>query len=357
MSHSYLRNRLPRMKIAVDAFLSEESVDKDVKGIFVFGSYPKGIVRPSSDIDLIVLHRSKRDHTTFISQNEIFECIYLTPEDMIRLVSRGMWIDIVLTGEILYDPDDAVKELKDKVAKWEWTPEHIGKQIELSKEEIEKSIKMLNEQRPWDALQFTRNAATELMRATLMKNQQKEISLVHLGDLLDYIREKDKRLYQIVASLHDFTGVSPLGLKEWISKIQVRRNEVEQKAIIQLLNELDDQGPSELLGKYKSTIKKLRPSKTQIRNAEDCLEKGNHEGALLHMRWSLRLLGMLSSYDTSGGLLKHIEIHDPNYYQLMIEIGGFRNITADNVKSWNQELTQLITSNFSEFVDVNNPST
>lgn len=352
MSRSYLRNRLQRMKLAVDAFLSEESVDKDVKGIFVFGSYPKGLVRPSSDIDLIVLHRSKRDHTTFIHQNEILECIYLTPEDMIRLVSRGMWIDIVLSGEILYDPDDVLKELKDKVTKWKWTSEQIGKQIEVSKEEIEKSKKMLNEQRPWDALQFTRNAATELMRATLMKNQQTEISLVHLCDLLDFTRLREKRLYQIVASLHDFTGISPLRLKEWISRIQVRRNEVEQKAIEKLIDELDVQSTSELLGKYKSTIKRLRPSKTQLLNAENCLEKGDLEGALLHMRYSLRLLGMLSDFDSSGGFLKHIEIHDPNYYQLMIEIGGFRNVTAGNVNTWDEEFTQLITSNFSEFVDV-----
>jgi len=105
------------MKKVIADFLVELEASDDVLGYMIFGSYARGDQREGSDIDILVLVKKGAWRDVEIRDGQVFEMVYASLDDAKSFYEKNpndavqQWTD----GDIVYDPDGRMSELKDFV--------------------------------------------------------------------------------------------------------------------------------------------------------------------------------------------------------------------------------------------------
>jgi len=100
-------------KATID-FLEELKSDQNVIGIVLFGSWARGNNREESDVDLLVLLQEGFKRAIKVSDGQVFELIYTTPDDALKFYSDhlddafGLWS----VAKNLYSKDSSVENLQ-----------------------------------------------------------------------------------------------------------------------------------------------------------------------------------------------------------------------------------------------------
>jgi len=98
-------------------FIEELKSDDNVLGVVLFGSWARGNNRTDSDVDLVVILKDGYQRTVETRGEQVFELIYTTAPSAFDYWNSnkddcaGLWN----VAKIVYDTDDVVKNLKNKV--------------------------------------------------------------------------------------------------------------------------------------------------------------------------------------------------------------------------------------------------
>jgi len=98
-------------------FLEELKSDQNVIGIVLFGSWARGSNREGSDVDLLVLLQEGFKRAVKVSDGQIFELIYTTPDAAIKYYrdhlddAFGLWS----VAKNLYSKESTVENLQNLV--------------------------------------------------------------------------------------------------------------------------------------------------------------------------------------------------------------------------------------------------
>ncbi len=274
------------MSELVKDFVRQESRSEGVAGIVVFGSFAKGGVVESSDLDLLVLREDSEGYSRERrEENGIFLEIHRWPAMMFGIPFTGgqsnvfqdaFCLAVMRDGKILYDPKEMLHRYK-RYAQTHSLP-HVHKRSLAGKAKASLLLAQdLLEKRELEAAEIEiRRATEELARVLLLECDV--LDLVSPKYYLPHLRREAPDFHRTFSEVHN------LG--------EIHRDQVEAR--IQLVSkwwrlivdEIRQTGKEEWLRQGDA----VQGAQTELSNAQDCLGKGEIEGALLQTRYSAILL-------------------------------------------------------------------
>lgn len=276
---------LERMSDLLEDVVRQESQDSRVVGILVFGSFVKGKVRRTSDLDIIVV---KEDIEEFSRKRQrikgILLEIYTWPLKFFRKpfcgemagLSTPFLFGVMRTGRILYDPKGTLQEFK-RYAQTRKLPNSIVKsQAERAKRSLHLAQELVKKRELEGAELEIRRASGELARAILLKRDILEI--ISPKVYLPHLRNEVPDFYSKYREIHNIKELHTEEIEAAIHNVSNWRERI--------IEEVHRMGKEDWLkagGVFSG-------AQTELSNAKDCLESEDLEAATLQVRWSAMLV-------------------------------------------------------------------
>lgn len=276
---------LQRISELVRDFVQEECQVEGVVGIVAFGSFVKGKVRKTSDLDLLVLREDIEGYSrTRRRVKEIPLEIYRWSlklfgkpfmNESVNVFSDAFCFAVMRNGRILYDPKGILHQFKRYAQIHRLPYSHLKSLVERAYESLHLAQHLLERRKMEGAEIEIRNAAEELARALLLERDILEIFPPKI--YLPHLRKERPRFYPTFCEVHNLE--------------KTRRKDVE--AAIQQISRWWERIVQEIRRKGKEDWKEdeaIDDAQTELSNAQDCLENGNLRAAMLQARYSAILL-------------------------------------------------------------------
>jgi len=275
-----------RMSRLLEDFVQLESQDRRVAGILFFGSFVKGKVRATSDLDLLVLHRDIDEYsrTRQIKNGTYFEVHRWPLATFARPFSGrsggafqdAFCFEVMRNGRILYDPEGVLQRFRIYAQTHRLPLSHAEWFVQRAQRNLRLADSLLKAAELEGAELELRKAAEELARAVLLENDVLE--LIPPKNLVPSLRDKASGFYGTFRAVHNIEKID-------VEDVEVAIHEVSHW-VDRTAEEIRCQGRQDLL-KLGSTV---HGSRTELLNARDCLENGDIEAAVLEVRYSAMLL-------------------------------------------------------------------
>ena len=310
---------LRRMSDLVEDFVRQESQNKEVVGILVFGSFAKGKVRETSDLDLLVVGKDTEGHSrTRQTRKGIPLEIHRWPlkvfgkpfsGDLGNVLSDAFIFEVMRHGKIVYDPKGILQRFKTHAQTHRLPRSHMKSLLEQACKSLQFARNLLEKKELEGAELETRKAAEEIAKVVLLEKDVTEI--VPPKNYVPNLRNIAPDFYGVFREVHN------LGF--------IRRNEVES-AVQQISNwreKIAEEARSKGKADWLKWGKPLHGAKTELFNAQDCIESRDLDAAMLQARYSAMLI--------TSPILRLLQGTSPNapsmrYIELVQNKHPYRNI-------------------------------
>ena len=277
---------LRRMSELVEDFVKEESRSERVIGIVAFGSFARGIVQESSDVDLLVLREDVEEYSR-MRQNEkgVLLEIHRWPAKMFSTPFTGgqsnvfqdaFCLAVMRDGRIIYDPKGILQRYK-RFAQTHRLPRTRTRSLASKAQASLLLAQNLLEKGKIEGAEIEiRRAAEELARVLLLEGDILEI--VSPKYYLPHLRNESPDFYRTFREVHNLKKIHRDEVEAAIQRVS--------KWVGMIIDEIRRMGKEEWLRQGSAA----RGAQSELSNARDCLEKGDMEGAILQARYSAILL-------------------------------------------------------------------
>ena len=273
---------LQRMSEIVRDFVEQESQAEAVVGIVVFGSFVKGKVRETSDLDLLVLREDVEGYSRTRQREkgilleidnwslEFFSRPFL--DQKVNVFQHAFCLAVMRNGTALYDPKGILCRFK-KYAQTHRLPySHLRWLVERAEKSLYLAENHLEKKRLEGAELEIRRAAEELARALLLERDVLEIIPPKI--YLPHLRKEVPRFYRIFREVHNLKSVHSRDVEAAIQQVSIWQERI--------VEEIRRTGEEDLLKQGGA----IYGAQTELTNAQDCLENGDLEAAMLQTRYS-----------------------------------------------------------------------
>ncbi|MFX0107935.1 MAG: nucleotidyltransferase domain-containing protein, partial [Candidatus Hodarchaeota archaeon] len=188
-----------RFNTALKDTVDEWKKHGKVKGIFVYGSFARGTLTATSDLDLGIIwddveppaqllseHKAIRIDLTFLSTRavkDVFEGRYTDPMIVADVVGK------LKTAQVVHDKDGSLKKWQKTAAEFVWSEEAIENMKERASLSINSAMKNAETEDTISAIHDLRNGLFDLGRVIVMKNNI--FSIMKPSEVLTEIRMLD----------------------------------------------------------------------------------------------------------------------------------------------------------------------
>ena len=334
---------LQRMSEIVEDFVLQESQAEAVVGIVVFGSFVNGKVRETSDLDLLVLGEDIEEYSrTRRREKGILLEIYRWPleffgkpflDESTNVFQDAFCFAVMRKGRIVYDPKGILNRFKRHAQTHRLPYSHLRSLVERADWSLRLAQSHLEKRRLEGAELEVRRAAEELARALLLERDVLEIIPPKI--YLPHLRKEVPRFYSIFCQVHNLRSVQRKNVEAAIQDVSIWQERI--------VEEIRKTGEEDLLKQGEA----IYGAQTELTNAQDCLENGDLEAAMLQARYSaifvmssvLRLLKgksgkilsfryieLLQSGHPYGNVVKSVMDFLPDKRRLDEQIKMLRNI-------------------------------
>lgn len=158
------------MKTILENFVSELQANDENRAIAVFGSYAKGLNRPDSDVDLLVITKASTRRDVVERERIHFEIVYATQPDAEEYYKNNLdnFVRFWRHARILYDPEKVLENFRMQAQEIEKQgkkalPENKIKHFKFDAEDQLRAIKYLNSKDPATATLMLSNVVFGLL--------------------------------------------------------------------------------------------------------------------------------------------------------------------------------------------------
>ena len=277
---------LKRMSELVRDFVKEESQSEEVIGIVAFGSFARGIVQESSDVDLLVL-REDVERYSRMRQNVkgVLLEIHRWPAKMFSTPFTGgqsnvfqdaFCLAVMRDGRIIYDPKGILRRYKRHAQTHRLLRTRISSLASKAQSSLILAQNLLEKGKVDGAEIEIRRAAEELARVLLLESDVLEI--VSPKYYLPHLRNESPDFYRTFREVHNLEKIHRDEAEAAIQRVS--------KWLGMIVDEFRRMGKEKWLKQGGA----VRGGQSELSNARDCLENGDLEGAILQARYSAILL-------------------------------------------------------------------
>jgi len=264
---------------AINEFVESKKFNEKVLGIIVFGSFAKGTLHKTSDIDVMLLMNGGRyvrkieDHDGLKFEVCMVPIETFTPPlngegdlffDMFRL-------QVLRTGKILYDREGLLSQLSFEAINRKIPNYYEKKMLNKAYKRLRSAEKYLWAGRLKHANFELQVASIDVARTLLLRIDEPEINIPRL--LIPHLRRTYPDFYKVFREIH---GLDHRG-----------RADVEFK-VASLLDHL--RKIADKYGVVKAFRSVIKRAEHELLNAKDCLEHGDYDSATLQLKLSTFIL-------------------------------------------------------------------
>ena len=277
-----------RFNTALDDTVKEWKQHSNVKGIFVYGSFVKGTITASSDLDIGIIWDGDEAPVRLMSTHKevIIDMVFMTISE-VEAVLDGTSKDVfkisevvnrLRTSKVLHDTNQMLKKWQNGVQQFVWSDEVINDVKNLALEELSRAKKFLDDEDFESAIYEVRDGLLYLGRIIVMTNNI--FTLLKPAEVLTEIRMLDPITYKLFLRTFKLKGMDEPKLlkileemKEWFDKTEKRLEEITSDTIVIESTGLLAQAQRQRLGSQGLTY------------------AGDYELAVLEMRQAASTLG------------------------------------------------------------------
>ena len=315
-----------RFDTALEDTVSEWKQHKNVKGIFVYGSYVKGTITANSDLDIGIIWDGEDAPVRLMSTHKevIIDMVFMTIAE-VEAVLEGTSKDVFKISEvvnrfrsskILHDTKNMLKNWQNSVRHYVWSDEVINIVKGLALEELSRAEKSLKEEDYESAIYEARDGLLQLGRVIVMTNNI--FTLHRPAEVLTEIRMLDPMTYKLFLRTFKLKEMNEPKLlkileeiKEWLDKTERRLGEVTSDAQLIKSTELLAQAQREQNGAVVLTY------------------SGDNELAVMEMRQAACTLGrtlvaIKGDEIEDVAFIPNLRICDNEFFnQILVEYGAY----------------------------------
>lgn len=316
-----MRLSFKRSLNAINEFIELKRFDEEVLGIIVFGSFAKGKLGKTSDIDVLLLMKDGKYLRKIENHDGLKFEVYMAPVEIFISpfnCGRNLFFDmfrlqVLRTGKIFYDQKGLLNQLSIE-ANNQKIPNFYEK-IMLNR--VYERIRNAEKHFWIGHLKYAESelqaASIEAARTLLLKINEPEINIPRL--IIPHLRKMYPDFYKIFREIH---GLDKLG------KTDI---ELEAANLADYLKKIADK-----YGAVKDFRAAIRKARREFLNAEDCLERGDYDSAILQLRLSTSILNRYLPINSKflcdmGGFSSYHPIKTPT--KIKEQLSTLRNALAD----------------------------
>ncbi len=315
-----------RFTTALDDTVKEWKQNTNVKGIFVYGSFVKGTITTSSDLDIGIIwdgdeapvrlmstHKEVIIDMVFMTISEVEAVIDGTSKDVFKISEV---VNRLRTSQVLHDTDQMLKNWQNSVQQFVWSDDVINDVKNLALEELSRAKKFLDAEDYESAIYEVRDGLLYLGRVILMTNNI--FTLLRPAEVLTEIRMLDPITYKLFLRTFKLKGMNEpklltiLGeMKEWLEKTEKRLEEIALDSIVIETTGLLAQAQRQHLGSQGLTY------------------AGDYELAVLEMRQAASTLGramvsMKGQTTEDVAFIPNLRVSEQEFFTLvLVEHGAY----------------------------------
>jgi hypothetical protein len=315
-----------RFTTALDDTVKEWKQNTNVKGIFVYGSFVKGTITTSSDLDIGIIwdgdeapvrlmstHKEVIIDMVFMTISEVEAVIDGTSKDVFKISEV---VNRLRTSQVLHDTDQMLKNWQNSVQQFVWSDDVINDVKNLALEELSRAKKFLDAEDYESAIYEVRDGLLYLGRVILMTNNI--FTLLRPAEVLTEIRMLDPITYKLFLRTFKLKGMNEpklltiLGeMKEWLEKTEKRLEEIASDSIVIETTGLLAQAQRQHLGSQGLTY------------------AGDYELAVLEMRQAASTLGramvsMKGQTTEDVAFIPNLRVSEQEFFTLvLVEHGAY----------------------------------
>ena len=315
-----------RFNTALDDTVAEWKQHANVRGIFVYGSFVKGTLTASSDLDIGIIwdgdeapvrlmstHKEVIIDMVFMTISEVEAVIDGTSKDVFKISEV---VNRLRTSQVLHDTDQMLKNWQKSVQQFVWSDEVINDVKNLALEELSRAKKFLDDEDYESAIYEVRDGLLYLGRVILMTNNI--FTLLRPAEVLTEIRMLDPITYKLFLRTFKLKGMDEpklltiLGeMKEWLEKTEKRLVGITSDSIVIETTGLLAQAQRQHLGSQGLTY------------------AGDYELAVLEMRQAASTLGrsmvaMKGQTTEDVAFIPNLRVSEQEFFTLvLVEHGAY----------------------------------
>ncbi|MFW9843697.1 MAG: nucleotidyltransferase domain-containing protein [Candidatus Thorarchaeota archaeon] len=315
-----------RFEDALKDTVAEWKQNKNVKGIFVYGSYVQGTITATSDLDIGIIwdgdeapvrlmstHKEVIIDMTFLTVDEVKTVLDCTTQDVFRISEV---VNRFRTSRVLYDPDKMLQTWQNSVQSYVWSDEVINSVKKLALDELSRAKNFLENEDEESAIYEARDGLLHLGRVIVMTNN---IFTMHKpAEVLTEIRMLDPITYKLFLRTFKLKGMDEPKLlvvleeiKDWMERTEKQLEEITSESHVIEATAL------------------LAKAQREHHGAQSLTYAGDYELAVLEMRQATCTLGrsMVAAMgqDTEDvAFIPLLRISDQEFFkQVLVEHGAY----------------------------------
>ncbi|MFX1368928.1 MAG: nucleotidyltransferase domain-containing protein [Promethearchaeota archaeon] len=313
-----------RFNTALKDTVNEWKTHDKVKGIFAYGSFVRGTVTATSDLDLCVVWSNTEAPVQLLSEHMQVrvDMLFKTPK-MIEDVLDGKIEDasqiaevvaLLRNAQVVYDEDGSLKEWQKQAANFAWSDKAIDIVKERAELSLESALRNAEAEDTISAIHDLRTGLFDLGRVIVMKNNY--FSIMKPSEILTEIRLLDPLAYQLFIRTFKLRGLEEDDLMEILG-------EIEQWIDI-AMSRVGDGTADEYVTELLTRVQR------EYHGARNCTLSGDYELAVLEMRRTVDNLGRVlialsGKFDVDQtNFIQELKESEPVYYEtILVQFGGF----------------------------------
>jgi len=322
-----------RFNTALDDTVKEWKQNANVKGIFVYGSFVRGTITTSSDLDIGIIwdgdeapvrlmstHKEVIIDMVFMTISEVEAVIDGTSKDVFKISEV---VNRLRTSQVLHDTDQMLKKWQNSVQQFVWSDDVINDVKNLALEELSRAKKFLDDEDYESAIHEVRDGLLHLGRVIVMTNNI--FTLLKPAEVLTEIRMLDPITYKLFLRTFKLKGMDEPKLlkiledmKEWFDKTEKRLEEISSDSIVIESTGLLAQAQRQRLGSQGLTY------------------AGDYELAVLEMRQAASTLGramvaMKGQTTEDVAFIPNLRVSEQEFFTLVLVEHGAYDIQPSEI--------------------------
>ena len=318
-----MMNLRRRFDSALRDTVKEWKKQKNVRGIFVYGSYARGTQTANSDLDIGMIWDGDEAPVQLLTKHKevLIDLIFMTVkeiEDVVEGRAKDAYRIAEIVGrlrdaKVLHDKRGALKAWQKNFAEYSWPTDVVDGLLARAIDGLEDAKRYDAEGNSVCAVHELRSALFDLGRTILMKNNM--FCITRASDVLTEMRMIDPMIYKLFLRMFKLRGCDEKRLLSILDEIkhwlEVAEDRFEQTTVDELTTELLTQAQREYHGAVNLTV------------------SGDHELAVLEMQGATYMLGRallatggMPSMSRGCALVTQLRDNETIYFnQILVEYG------------------------------------
>ena len=316
-----------RFTDALKDTVNEWKNHKNVKGIFVYGSYVKGTATANSDLDICIVWGADEAPVRLMSTHKevLVDMVFMTVKE-VESVFEGVTKDVTTISEVInrlrnslvmHDTKGMVSAWQKKTVNYIWSEESISQIKNEAMEYLERAKRFAEEDDGPSAIFEMRQGICNLGRMILMVNNN--FLILKPAEVLTEVRMLDPMTYSLFLRAFKLKGMDEPkllavlnDLRQWLDAAEERISSVTVDEQALLATGLLSQAQREYHGSLGLTY------------------NGDYELAVLEMRQAACSLGRtlitLKEFSSlvDGAFMDQLSESEPGFYEeILVEHGAY----------------------------------